>query len=127
MHKTHTKTPLLKSWAFLIIAIITEVMASSFLKLGHEYDLSIILFSYRFDMTFCITSLCVCISYYFIGLAVLRINIGITYAMWEILGVICVALIGIFYFKETLNTMQYCGIALGILGIALINLGTIKD
>ncbi|GAD19292.1 multidrug efflux SMR transporter [Helicobacter fennelliae] len=121
------KNPLLWAWMCLIIAILTEVIGSSFLKVGYVHDFHIIIFSHRIDCSFFVTAIFICISYYFIGLAIKKISVSIAYAMWEVLGVICIVLVSIFYFDEKLSTMQMCGIALGICGIILINLGEEKS
>jgi len=106
-----------KLWAyiFLILAILTEVIGSSFLKIAKELGIN--------DYGFLITAFFICVSYYFVGLAVKRISVGVAFALWEVLGVICIVFIGIFYFNERLSFVQFVGIMLGIFGIILINIG----
>ncbi len=111
--KTKSKSSLY-AWVFLIIAIITEVLGSSSLKIVKDID-------FGFIISACI----ICASYYFIGLAVKSISISIAYAVWEVLGMICIACIGVFYFKENLSLLQIIGIILGLSGIVLINIGEI--
>lgn len=106
------KKAIIFAWFYLLLAIITEVLGSSFLKLGANMQFG-----------FVITAALICISYYFIGLAIKRISVSVAYAMWEVLGVLCIIPIGIFYFDEDLSNMQFIGIGLAILGIVLINIG----
>ena len=106
------KKAIIFAWFYLLLAIITEVLGSSFLKLGANIQFG-----------FVITAALICISYYFIGLAIKRISVSVAYAMWEVLGVLCIIPIGIFYFDEDLSNMQFIGIGLAISGIVLINIG----
>ena len=101
-----------KSWLFLILAIVTEVIGTNALK-WFEADI----LRYFFMAVFIAT------SYYFMGLAVKKISISVAYAMWEALGIILITLIGIFVFNETLSFYQKLGICLSIIGIILINFG----
>ncbi|WP_301196657.1 multidrug efflux SMR transporter, partial [uncultured Helicobacter sp.] len=67
------------------------------------------------------------LSYYFMALSLKRLSISVAYAIWEVLGGICVALIGIFYFGETLSLYEKLGILLALSGILLINYAEIKS
>ncbi|RDU71532.1 QacE family quaternary ammonium compound efflux SMR transporter [Helicobacter anseris] len=102
-----------KAWIFLILAIITEVLGTTSLKLFENEKI----LSYAFMGIFII------ISYVFMGLAVKRISIGIAYAMWEALGIVLISLLGIFLFDETLSFYQKMGIIFSVSGIILINFG----
>lgn len=108
--------PKLLAWLWLLIAIITEVLGSSFLKLAQSMSYG-----------FLVTAFFICVSYYFIGLSIKRISVSVAYAMWEVLGVLCIVLIGIWYFDENLALVQYAGIACVIAGIMLINFGEIDS
>ena len=108
--------PKLLAWLWLLLAIITEVLGSSFLKLAQNMSYG-----------FLVTAFFICVSYYFIGLSIKRISVSVAYAMWEVLGVICIVLIGIWYFDENLALVQYAGIACAIVGILLINFGEIDS
>lgn len=102
-----------KAWIFLILAIITEVLGTTSLKLFENEKI----LSYVFMGIFII------ISYAFMGLAVKRISIGIAYAMWEALGIVLISLLGIFLFDEALSFYQKMGIIFSVSGIILINFG----
>uniref|UniRef100_UPI00388D0F4D SMR family transporter n=1 Tax=Helicobacter sp. TaxID=218 RepID=UPI00388D0F4D len=106
----------LLAWTWLLLAIITEVLGSSFLKLAQSMSYG-----------FLVTAFFICVSYYFIGLAIKRISVSVAYAMWEVLGVICIVLIGIWYFDENLALVQYAGIVCAVVGILLINFGEIDS
>ena len=108
--------PKLLAWLWLLLAIITEVLGSSFLKLAQSMSYG-----------FLVTAFFICVSYYFIGLAIKQISVSVAYAMWEVLGVICIVLIGIWYFDENLAAVQYAGIVCAIIGILLINFGEVDS
>ena len=108
--------PKLLAWLWLLLAIITEVLGSSFLKLAQSMSYG-----------FLVTAFFICVSYYFIGLAIKQISVSVAYAMWEVLGVICIVLIGIWYFDENLAAVQYAGIACAVVGILLINFGEVDS
>ncbi|CBG40594.1 DMT family transporter [Helicobacter mustelae] len=105
--------PVQKSWIFLILAIVMEVLGSGSLRFFEDS----LLLRYGFMAGF------IMLSYFFMGLAIKRISIGLAYAMWEALGIILISLIGAFCFDEVLSLYQKLGIGLGILGIVLIHLG----
>ena len=111
-----TINPKLLAWLWLLLAIITEVLGSSFLKLAQSMSYG-----------FLVTAFFICVSYYFIGLAIKQISVSVAYAMWEVLGVICIVLIGIWYFDENLAIVQYAGIACAVVGILLINFGEVDS
>ena len=111
-----TINPKLLAWLWLVLAIITEVLGSSFLKLAQSMSYG-----------FLVTAFFICVSYYFIGLAIKQISVSVAYAMWEVLGVICIVLIGIWYFDENLAVVQYAGIVCAVVGILLINFGEVGD
>lgn len=103
------------AWVLLIGAIIAEVIGTSFLKMEFSK-----IFIYA-NMT-----LFIAVSYYLMGLAIKRIQVGIAYAVWELLGTIFVVLISLFVFGEKLTWSEILGIILAILGIILINMGEYK-
>lgn len=103
------------AWILLIGAIVAEVIGTSFLKMElHKAFVYI-------NMT-----LFIAVSYYLMGLAIKRIQVGVAYAVWELLGTIFVVLISLFVFKEMLTWSEILGIILAILGIILINMGEYK-
>ncbi|WP_233713094.1 MULTISPECIES: DMT family transporter [unclassified Helicobacter] len=102
------------AWIFLLCAIITEVLGSSFLKLALDMKFG-----------FLVTALFICISYYFIALAIKHISVSVAYAMWEVLGVVFIVIIGLACFDEQISGMQFVGIGLAMSGIILINIGEV--
>lgn len=56
-----------------------------------------------------------------------RLPIGVVYAVWAGLGVVCVALIGVVFFRERLPAAGWVGVALILLGVVMLNLNTPKS
>ncbi len=54
----------------------------------------------------------------------LGMPLGMSYAIWSGLGTAIIAIIGVYLFKEPLFMVQWCGIALIIAGVVLLNLGS---
>lgn len=109
------KKEVLVAWFFLIGAIVFEVIGTSFLKIENK------LFGYFFMALF------IAFSYFLMGLAIKKIQIGIAYAVWELLGMILILLVSFVLFKESLTNLQILGIILSIIGIVMINLGEVKE
>lgn len=100
------------SWFFLFTAILMEVVGTSFLKIDTNIFISHI-----------IMAIFIALAYYFIALAIKNIQVGIAYAIWELLGSVLIICISYFVFKEDLTLNQFVGIVLAIIGIILINIG----
>ena len=109
------KKELLKSWFFLIFAIVFEVLGTSFLKMQNQ------ILGYAFMALF------IGFSYFFMAKAIKKIQIGVAYAVWELLGIILILLVSFLFFKESLKISQILGIVLSIIGIIMINLGEVKE
>lgn len=104
-----------KAYIFLVFAILTEVLATSFMKAGEGKVYGLI----------CMYVLLV-VSYYLMALSLKRLSISVAYAIWEVVGVLCVVCIGVFYFGESLSLLEQLGILCSICGIALINYAELK-
>ena len=101
-----------RAYILLVFAILTEVFAVK-ASMGAIWGLV------------CMYALLV-LSYYFMALSLKRISVGVAYAIWEVLGAVCVVCISVFYFGEELLWTQKVGIILSISGIALINYAELK-
>lgn len=62
------------------------------------------------------------IAFYFLGLALKYIPVGIAYAIWSGLGIVLIALIGMVVFGQKLDLPAIIGLALIIAGILVIHL-----
>lgn len=105
-------------WLYLSVAIVAEVVGTSFLKSAAGF-------------TRLVPSLAVVASYgvafFFLGLALKTLPVGIAYAIWAGAGVALIALAGYAFFGQSLDAAAIIGITLIITGVIVINVfsGTI--
>ncbi|MDQ9023153.1 SMR family transporter [Acinetobacter sichuanensis] len=106
-------SPLLNAYALLALAIVSEVIGSTFIVKSEGFSkllpslVVIVLYS---------------IAFYLLSQVVKVIPLGITYAIWAGVGIVLTAFIGFFAFKQTLDLAAILGIALIISGVVVINL-----
>ena len=100
-------------WVFLSCAIFLVVIATSALKLSQGFSKLI-------------PSIIVVIGYggafFFLSLALKYIAVGIAYALWAGLGTVFIALMGLLFFKQTLDFFALLGLAFILVGVLIINL-----
>ena len=103
----------MKSWLFLSVAIIAEVIATSSLKSSEGF-------------TRLLPSVLVVVGYglafYFLSLSLKSIPVGIAYAVWAGLGVVLVAATAWLLHGQKLDGWALVGMGLIISGVAVLNL-----
>ena len=102
------------SWVYLICAITMEVIGTTNMKLSEGFTKtlpSILMFVfYGF-------------SFAFLTLALKKIDLSLTYAIWSGVGTALIAAIGVLYFKEPVTAIKIVSIGLiviGVVGLALV-------
>jgi len=96
------------SWIYLILAIITEVIGTSAMKLSDGFTRvipSILMLAFYG------------LSFAFLTLAVKKIDVSIGYAIWAGVATALVATVGILYFREPTSMIKIISIALIVLGV----------
>ena len=103
-----------KNELFLFLAIISEIFATTCLKMTNGSFKSIYLIG-------------VCIGYVlafgFLSIAIKTIDISIAYAIWSGLGIIGITMIGILLFNESISLLKIifiCAILVGVIGLNLL-------
>jgi len=100
-------------WILLTIAIVTEVIATSSLKLSDGFTRlwpsAVVVLGYG-------------ISFYALSLTMRSLPVGMIYAIWSGLGITLVTLVGWFVFKQHLSTNALIGIGLIIAGVIVMSL-----
>ncbi|MEH6360661.1 MAG: SMR family transporter [Amylibacter sp.] len=100
-------------FVYLIVAVILETFGTACLKASNEF-------------TKLWPSLGVIIgfagAFYFLTLTLRYMPIGVVYAIWSGLGIVFITLIGLFFFKQSLDAAAYIGLGLIILGVIVINM-----
>ena len=100
-------------WIYLSIAIVAEVIGTSFLK-GSEGFTKLV--------PSVVVIVAYAVSFYFLGLTLKTLPVGITYAVWAGAGVALIALAGYAFFGQTLDAPAVIGMLLIVAGVAVINL-----
>ncbi|QOJ22550.1 MAG: QacE family quaternary ammonium compound efflux SMR transporter [Gammaproteobacteria bacterium] len=102
----------MQQWIFLAIAIVSEVIATSFLKSAEGF-------------TRLWPSLIVVIGYllafYLLSLTLKTIPVGVAYAIWSGVGIVLIALSGWLFLGQALDTPALIGLTLIVAGVAVIN------
>lgn len=101
------------TYLYLTIAIVAEVIATSFLKSCEGF-------------TRLTPSILVIIGYsvafYFLSLTLRSMSVGVVYAIWCGAGIVLVSVIAWLLFGQKLDAPAIAGIVLIIAGVAVINL-----
>ena len=102
----------MQHWIFLAVAIISEVIATSFLKSAEGFT--------RFW-----PSLVVVVGYllafYLLSLTLKTIPVGVAYAIWSGVGIVLIALSGWLFLGQSLDTPAVIGLTLIVAGVIVIN------
>lgn len=99
-------------WIYLAVAIISEVIGTSFLKNTEGFT--------RLTPSLVVVVAYVA-SFYFLSLALRTLPIGIAYAVWAGTGVALITLAGFAFFGEKLDAPAVIGILLIVAGVVVIN------
>jgi len=98
---------------YLILAIVTEVLATSALKASEE-------FTKLWPST--IVVLGYIASFYFMVLVLRTLPVGITYAIWSGVGIVLVTLTSMFFYDQIPDLPAVIGMALIVSGVVVIHL-----
>ncbi|MBV8328431.1 SMR family transporter [Chryseobacterium sp.] len=101
-----------RSYIFLALAIIFEIIATTFLKKSEE-------FSKLWPSV--ITVIGYACAFYCLSLSLRQIPVGITYAIWSGVGIVFITIIGVIAFKQIPDLPAIIGIALIVIGVIIIN------
>ena len=105
----------MSGWGYLSIAIVLEVFATTLLKFSDG-------FTKLGYANAAIALYCAC--FFFMAPAYKTLPAGVVYAVWSGIGIVAIAALGVFYFKETLSLSQIIFIALILIGAVGLSLTT---
>ena len=100
-------------WLFLAIAILTEVFATSMLKLSKGFT--------RIIPSSC-SVIGYIVSFYCLAQTLKHMPVGIAYVVWSGIGIVCVSAIAWFKFGQKLDLAAILGISFILIGVLVINL-----
>ena len=108
---------MIKTYSFLLIAILCEVAGTMLLPVSQNFS--------KVLPTVCLTIFYL-ISFYLMTFVMDKLPIAIVYATWSGLGVFTIAILGYFFFKQTLAWQAIAGLFLIVVGVVLVNSFTVK-
>ena len=98
-------------YIYLIVAVIAETIGTTALQASDQFTRLwpsvLVVIAYAF-------------AFYFLGVALKYIPVGIAYALWSGLGIVLIALIGFLVFGQMLDFAALVGLAMIIGGIVVI-------
>ncbi|WP_024873479.1 DMT family transporter [Tolumonas lignilytica] len=103
----------MQQWLILLIAILSEVTATTSLKLSESFTKIgpsiLVILGYG-------------ISFYCLSLTLKSIPVGVVYAIWSGMGISLITIVGWMMFGERLNIPTLLGIGLIFAGVMVINI-----
>ena len=104
---------LTQAYIYLVVAILLEITATSFLKDTQGFTKWI-------PSVVCIITVCICM--YLMSHVMKIVPVAITYATWSGLGIVAITIIGIVKYKQIPNLATIFGLSLIIIGVIIVNL-----
>lgn len=101
------------TYLYLLTAVVFETIGTSALQASEQFTR---------PRPVIITLACYGITFYFLSLALRGMPVGVAYAIWSGLGIVLIALIGLIWFGQKLDTPALVGLGLIVAGVAVINL-----
>ncbi len=101
------------NWLFLFLAIISEILATTCLKMTNGSLKSVYLIGVTVGYS---------LAFGFLSIAIKTIEISVAYAVWSGFGIIGITIIGIFLFKESISLPKIIFIGAILVGVIGLNL-----
>ncbi|MDP9741703.1 UNVERIFIED_ORG: multidrug resistance protein EbrA [Bacillus sp. B2I3] len=102
-------------YAFLAIAILSEVFGSSMLKVSNGFKRLFPSIGVVIGMG---------LAFYCLSLSLITIPLGTAYAIWSGIGTALTALAGVIVYKESFNLKKFLGLVLIIGGVVVLKLSS---
>tara|TARA_R110000764_G_scaffold49780_1_gene109940 strand:+ start:54327 stop:54659 length:333 start_codon:yes stop_codon:yes gene_type:complete len=100
-------------WIYLVIAIVTEVIATSALKASEGFSK---------PLPSVVVAIGYLVSFYFLSLTLKTIPVGIAYAIWSGVGIVLISLASWILYGQKLDLAALVGMGLIMSGVVVINL-----
>ena len=105
-------TSALMTYGTLAIAIVLEVIGTSFLQQSQQFTR---------PLPTAIMAICYLAAFYFLSITLKTLPVGIAYAIWSGLGIVLISAVGFFIFKQSLDTPAMIGLGLIVAGVVIVN------
>ncbi len=100
-------------WILLVVAIVLEVAGTTNMKLSEGFSKLVpsllVLFFYA-------------LSIIALTFAVNRLDVSVAYAVWSGMGTALVAMIGLWFFQESVTTVKVVALGLIFVGVVMLHL-----
>lgn len=101
------------SWIYLILAITFEILGTTLMKLSDGFS----------NLKYAIAMLIFYVlSLSMLTLALKKLEIGIAYAIWSGVGIVLLSIIGVIFFKESINLPKIIFVSFILIGTIGLNL-----
>ena len=100
-------------WILLVVAILLEVVGTTNMKLSEGFSKLV---------PSVLVLLFYALSIVALTFAVHRLDVSVAHAVWSGMGTALVAMIGIWFFQESLTTTKLIALGLIIVGVAMLHL-----
>ena len=100
------------TYFYLLTAVVFETIGTSALQATEQFTK---------PKPLLLTAVCYAATFYFLSLTLRVMPVGVAYAIWSGLGIVLIALIGLAWFGQKLDTPALIGLAMIIAGVAVIN------
>ena len=101
------------SYIFLVLAIIFELLSTSFLKDTNG-------FTRLYPSLIVVTALCICL--FLMSHVMKLIPVGIVYASWAGLGIVGITIIAVIKYNQIPNIPTIIGLSLIVIGVIIVHL-----
>ena len=101
------------AYIFLVLAIIFELLSTSFLKDTHG-------FTRLYPSLIVVTALCICL--FLMSHVMKLIPVGIVYATWAGFGIVGITIIAVIKYKQIPNIPTLIGLSLIVIGVLIVHL-----
>lgn len=106
-------SPALVTYSALAAAIVCEVIGTTFLQQSQQFT--------KLVPTL-LTAAFYGAAFYLLSIALKTIPVGIAYAIWSGVGIVLIAIVSYFAFRQALDLAAMIGIGLIIAGVIVVNL-----
>lgn len=104
--------PVFISYGALFIAIICEVIATTFLQQSQQFT--------KLVPTF-LMALFYAAAFYLLTIALRIMPVGVAYAIWSGFGIVLISGVGYFVFRQTLDLAAIIGLGFIVTGVIIVN------
>ena len=102
----------MSGYLYLIVAVVAEVVATSALKMTHQFT--------RLGPSVVVV-LGYAVAFYCLSQVLKTIPVGLAYAIWSGLGIVLVTAVGTVLFKQIPDLAAIIGMVLIVAGVVVIN------